>query len=83
MNKIMISEATQTKITVRAKAKDAKFIGSTMAGALVVIKDSDTGEVLAKGFTTGGTGNIEVLETSLFFLYLRISPQTPQHPSLR
>src|SRR5208337_2989519 len=54
-----ISEGTETKITVRAKAKDAKFIGSTMAGALVIIKDSETGEILAKGFTTGGTGNTQ------------------------
>ncbi len=54
-----VSEGTQTKITVRAKAKDAKFIGSTMAGALVIIKDSETGEILAKGFTAGGTGNTQ------------------------
>ncbi len=54
-----VSEATQTKITVRAKAKDAKFIGSTMAGAIVIIKDSETGEVLAKGVTTGETGNTQ------------------------
>lgn len=58
-----VSEGTQTKVTVRAKAKDAKFIGSTMAGALVVIKDSETGEVLAKGFTTGGTGNTQKIMT--------------------
>jgi hypothetical protein len=52
-----VSEAVQTRVVVRAKAKDAKFIGSTMGGALVVIRDSDTGEVLARGFTSGGTGD--------------------------
>jgi hypothetical protein len=52
-----VSEAVQTRVVVRAKAKDAKFIGSTMGGALVVITDSDTGEVLARGFTSGGTGD--------------------------
>jgi hypothetical protein len=52
-----VSEAVQTKVIVRAKAKDAKFIGSMMGGALVVIRDSDTGEALAKGFTSGGTGD--------------------------
>lgn len=51
-----IAEAAQTKVVVRAKAKDAKFIGSLM-GALVIIRDSETGEVLARGFTTGGTGD--------------------------
>ena len=55
----VIAEGAQTKITIRAKAKDAKFIGTTMGGALVVIKDPETGEVLAKGFTTGGTGNTQ------------------------
>jgi hypothetical protein len=52
-----VSEAVQTRVIVRAKAKDAKFIGSMMGGALVVIRDSDTGEVLARGFTSGGTGD--------------------------
>jgi hypothetical protein len=52
-----VSQAVQTKVVVRAKAKDAKFIGSMMGGAFVVIRDSDTGEVLARGFTSGGTGD--------------------------
>ncbi len=52
-----VSEAVPTKVIVRAKAKDAKFIGTSMGGALVILRDSDTGEVLAKGFTVGGTGN--------------------------
>jgi hypothetical protein len=58
-----VSEAVQTKIIVRAKAKDAKFIGSMMGGALVVIRDSDTGEVLARGFTSGGTGDTRKIMT--------------------
>jgi hypothetical protein len=49
--------ATETKIVVRAKAKDAKFIATSMGGALVIIKDSETGEVLAQGLTAGSTGN--------------------------
>ncbi len=52
-----VSEAVPTRVVVRAKANDAKFIGSMMGGALVVIRDADTGEVLAKGFTSGGTGD--------------------------
>jgi hypothetical protein len=54
-----VAEAAPTKVVVRAKAKDAKFIGSSMGGAFVVLRDRDTGEVLAKGFTTGGTGNTQ------------------------
>lgn len=51
------AEAVPTKIVVRAKAKDAKFIGTSMGGAFVVIKDVETGELLAKGSTVGSTGN--------------------------
>jgi hypothetical protein len=51
--------AVPTQITVRVKSKDAKFVGTTMGGALITIKDAQTGELLAKGVTAGGTGNTE------------------------
>ncbi|MDT0676610.1 hypothetical protein [Autumnicola musiva] len=51
--------AQETSITVRAKAKDAKFIGTSMGGARIIIKDAATGEILAKGITSGSTGNTE------------------------
>lgn len=54
-----ISEAVQTHLTVRARSKDAKFIGTSMGGALITIKDSETGKVLAEGLTAGGTGNTQ------------------------
>ncbi|MCX2778705.1 hypothetical protein [Microbulbifer thermotolerans] len=53
------AEAVPTEIVVRAKAKDAKFIGTSIGGALVRIRDTDTGEILAQGLTQGGTGNTE------------------------
>lgn len=46
-----------TTLTVRAKAKDAKFIGSSIGGAFIKVTDALTGEVLAKGYTKGSTGN--------------------------
>ena len=49
--------ATETRVMVRARTKDAKFIGTSMGGALVVIRKADTGEVLASGLTSGGTGD--------------------------
>lgn len=52
-----VSEAAPTKVVVRAKAKDAKFIGTSMTGALVIIRDAESGEVIAKGLTEGSTGN--------------------------
>ncbi len=52
-----ISEAVPTKLIVRAKSVDAKFIGSKMGGATVIIKDSKNGKVLSKGTIEGVTGS--------------------------
>ncbi len=52
-----IVEAVPTSLVIRAKSKDAKFVGTSMGGALVTVKDSDTGNVLAEGVTAGSTGN--------------------------
>ena len=51
-----ISGAVQTKLLVRARSTDAKFVGTAMGGALVTIRD-ETGKVLAEGLTAGGTGD--------------------------
>lgn len=51
----------ETRVVVHVLAKDAKFIGTSMGGALVTIRDADTGELLAKGFTSGTTGNTGTL----------------------
>ncbi|MBI4847822.1 MAG: hypothetical protein HY808_04490 [Nitrospirae bacterium] len=50
-------EAMQTKVIVRIKSKDAKFVGTSMGGALITIRDVETGKVLAEGLTSGGTGD--------------------------
>jgi hypothetical protein len=52
-----VGEAAETKVVVRAKSKDAKFIGTSMGGAQVTIRRSDDGRVLAQGLTQGGTGD--------------------------
>jgi hypothetical protein len=51
--------AEPTRITVRVLSRDAKFVGTTMGGAHVVIRDAQTGTVLAEGLTQGGTGDTE------------------------
>ncbi len=51
--------AEPTHITVRVLSRDAKFIGSSMGGARIVIADADTGAVLAEGLTEGGTGDTD------------------------
>ncbi|MFZ5876330.1 MAG: hypothetical protein ACOYXU_07965 [Nitrospirota bacterium] len=52
-----LAEAAETKVVVRAKSKDAKFIGTSMGGALVTIRRHDDGRVVAQGLTQGGTGD--------------------------
>mgnify|MGYP006896871139 CR=1 FL=1 len=49
--------AQETKVMVRAQSKDAKFIGTSMGGAKVIIRDATTGKILAEGITQGNTGN--------------------------
>jgi hypothetical protein len=58
-----VSEALPTQLVVRAKSKDAKFIGTSMGGALVIVRDSESGEVLARGLTAGSTGSTQKIMT--------------------
>ncbi|WP_308364915.1 MULTISPECIES: hypothetical protein [unclassified Microbulbifer] len=56
---VAMAEPVATDIVVRAKARDAKFIGSSIGGALVRIRDADSGALLAEGLTEGSTGNTD------------------------
>jgi hypothetical protein len=53
------AEKVETKVVVRVVAKDAQVIGSGVGGALVRIKNLETGEVLAEGKQEGGTGSTD------------------------
>lgn len=55
------SLAEETRLVVRARARDGKFVGSSMGGAQVVVRDAQTGQVLASGATAGSTGNTQTL----------------------
>ncbi|RZM28696.1 MAG: hypothetical protein EOO88_07915 [Pedobacter sp.] len=50
-----------TQLLIRAQAKDAKFIGTGIGGALVIVRDHLTREILSKGLTSGSSGNTEVI----------------------
>jgi hypothetical protein len=52
-------EKIPTKVIVRVVARDAQVIGSGVGGALVRIKNLETGEILAEGKQEGGTGSTE------------------------
>ncbi|MEJ2033226.1 MAG: hypothetical protein P8Y63_09350, partial [Deltaproteobacteria bacterium] len=53
--------AVPTRITVRARAHDAKFVGTAVGGLEVGIKDFYNGRMLATGTITGGTGDTRLL----------------------
>lgn len=54
----MGSSGTSTEITVRVQAKGGKFLGDDIAGALVTLRDGQTGGVLASGVTRGDSGSL-------------------------
>ena len=51
--------AEPTDIVVRVLSKDAKFIGTSMGGMRITLRDAETGELLATGLTEGETGDTE------------------------
>ncbi|MDX1628896.1 MAG: hypothetical protein R3345_09375 [Fulvivirga sp.] len=53
--------ATDTKLIVRVKAKDAKFIGTSMGGASIMIYDAVSGALLKEGVTRGSTGDTDLI----------------------
>ncbi|MCH4823636.1 hypothetical protein ML462_10685 [Gramella lutea] len=56
---LLFVNAQTTNIMVRAKAKDAKFIGTSIGGAKIMVLDAYSGEILDEGITSGSTGDTE------------------------
>ncbi|HTG57091.1 MAG TPA: hypothetical protein VL943_12520, partial [Niabella sp.] len=53
--------AVPTKIVIRVKAKDAKFIGTGIGGAAVILRDNLSGSILSRGVTAGGSGDTKII----------------------
>lgn len=53
--------AEPTEIMVRALAADAKFIGTSMGGMRVTMRDVRSGDTLASGTTEGPTGDTDAI----------------------
>lgn len=51
----------KTHVMIRAKAKDAKFIGSSIGGAQIIVTNAMTGAIMAEGVTYGSTGNTKLI----------------------
>jgi len=65
--------ATETKLMVRAKAKDAKFVGSSIGGAHIIVRNTLNAEILAEGTTKGATGNTNLIMKSPHERYTQLS----------
>lgn len=61
MSSTLTFSQTETPVTIRVLSHDAKFIGTSMGGVEILIRDVSTGETLASGFTAGGTGDTDLL----------------------
>lgn len=57
------ASAEPTEILVRVISKGAKFVGSAVGGAEITLRDADTGELLSRGVTVGGTGSTPKIMT--------------------
>jgi hypothetical protein len=53
--------AKETKIMIRAVARDAKVIGQHVGGARITVRDTATGEILAQGMQAAGTGDTNLI----------------------
>src|SRR5580700_6319254 len=53
--------STETKVMIRAIARDAKVIGTHVGGARITVKNAASGEILAQGMQQGGTGDTDVI----------------------
>ncbi len=52
---------TETKVMIRAVARDAKVIGTHVGGARITVRDFATREILAQGMQQGGTGDTNAI----------------------
>jgi len=59
-----MARGTETHVTVRALAHDAKLIGSGVGGARIAILDAGSGDTLAAGLQRGGTGDTDLIMRS-------------------
>lgn len=49
--------AEPTDLVIRVISEGGKFVGTSMGGAEIIVRDVRSGEVLARGSTTGSTGD--------------------------
>lgn len=55
------SGGTETKVMIRAIARDAKVLGEHVGGARITVRDVATGQILAQGMQQAGTGDTDMI----------------------
>ncbi len=68
----------KTKILVRVQAKGGKYLGDDIGGAWVTVRNSQTGELLASGVTSGGSGSISDKYVQSASRMAIVTPGNPQ-----
>lgn len=59
-----LAHAEPTPVTVHVISQDGKYIGDSMGGAEIILRDVESGALLARGVTRGSTGNTtQIMET--------------------
>lgn len=66
--------AEPTDVVVRVISQDAKYVGDQMGGARVILRDAESGQILADGITVGSTGNTQQIMESTGRSPLRATP---------
>jgi len=56
-----MATVTNTRLIIRVIARGGKFLGNDIGGALITVRDAQTGELLHSGQTQGGSGPKEVM----------------------
>lgn len=56
--------AVHTDVEVRVISQGAKFVGTSMGGVQITLRDAETGELLAEGLTAGSTGDTKKIKSA-------------------
>ena len=60
-----MADSIKTPLIVRVIARGGKFLGDDIGGALITVRDAQTGELLAHGPTQGASGPTSVMKAPL------------------
>ena len=72
-----------TFIAIRVQALGGKFLGDDIGGALITVRDAQTGELLATGSTAGNSGTLSPTYAPNASLSTIVTPTPGQPPTIQ